>query len=87
MDIKEYAKYYKRTEGEIIHWDIFKDTSNAKYQNLGVAQGLYFIYDLINEYKDQVKDNEVWLKTIKNAVMREKEIGEYFERLLNNKTD
>jgi len=85
MDISKFKKYYIRTEGENIHWDIFKETPNAKYQNLGVAQGLYFIYDLINEYKDQVNDNKIWLETIKNTVMQNKEINEYFERLLNSK--
>jgi len=44
MDIKDLDKYYKRTETENIHIEIFKETPEHKYYLLGVAQGLYVIY-------------------------------------------
>jgi hypothetical protein len=74
--------YYKRTEVENIYWEIYKDTPEYKNYCLGVAHGLHIIYDFINIYKDQVDDNKEWLKAIKDAVVQEEKISEYFDRLL-----
>ncbi len=83
MNLKDY---YKRTEVENIHWEIFKETSEYKNYCLGVAQGLYIIYDFINMCKDQVVKNEDWLELIKNTVSNEEKINKYFNRLLDKKS-
>jgi len=82
MDLNKLKDYYKRTEVENIYWEIYKDTPEYKNYCLGVAHGLHIIYDFINIYKDQVDDNKEWLKAIKDAVVQEEKISEYFDRLL-----
>jgi len=82
MDIKDLDKYYKRTETENIHLEIFKESPEYKYYLLGVAQGIYAIYTLINEYKDKISNNE-WLNIIKNVAAQDEKINVYFNRLIN----
>ncbi|MCE5220190.1 MAG: hypothetical protein LLF98_02685 [Clostridium sp.] len=86
MDFSNLKDYYKRTEIENIHWEIFKESGDYKNYLIGVAQGLYSIYDLINTYKDQVNDNEDWLKVIKYAVGQDEQVSEYFDRLSKKKS-
>lgn len=40
MDIKDLNKYYRRTETENIHLEIFKESPEYKYYLLGVSQAL-----------------------------------------------
>ena len=82
MDVKDLNKYYKRTETENIHIEIFKESPEYKYYLLGVAQGLYVIYTLINEYKDKISNNE-WLNIIKNVATQDEKINVYFNRLID----
>jgi len=53
MNIKDLNKYYKRTETENIHLEIFKESPEYKYYLLGVAQGLYSIYKVMNNRKSK----------------------------------
>jgi len=81
----QMKNYYKRTEAEKIHREIFQESSDHKYYMLGMAQGFYFIYDLIKEYKDKVNDNNEWLKIIETIPCEEKLCKEYFVRIKESK--
>lgn len=85
MDMEDFKNYYKRTETENIHWEIFKETPEYKNYTLGLAQGIYAIYDLINEFKDKIIDNNEWLKAIENVSTQDEKVGAYFQRLLSAK--
>jgi hypothetical protein len=82
MDIKELNKYYKRTETENIHIEIFKESPEYKYYLLGVAQGLYAIYKVISEYAGDICTHD-WLYIIKNVATQDEKINIYFNRLIN----
>lgn len=83
MDINKILRKYKKTESEIIHDELFKTTSEYKYYNFGVAQGLYFIYDLMNEYKDKCTIREIMV-AIKNATDKEDQLKDNFNRLIKD---
>lgn len=84
MDFKEY---YKRYEVENIHWDIFKETSDYKNYCLGVAQGVYFTYKILNKVKDKNISIEEIMKGIELSIKDEEKINEYFFRLLKDLED
>ena len=50
MDLKEWIKINKKLESTQIHEELFQTTSEHKYYQFGVAHGMYFIYNAINEY-------------------------------------
>jgi hypothetical protein len=77
----DFKNYYKRTEIENIYWEIFKETSGYKNYCLGVAQGMYFIYDLIKKHKYKISSNEDWIKIIETVANEDEKIGEYFRRI------
>ena len=81
----EMKNYYKRTEAEKIHREIFKESSDYKHYILGMAQGIYHIYDLIKQFKDKIKTNDEWLEVIDNFPCDEKLFKEYFDRIKNSK--
>ena len=82
MDIKELNKYYRRTETENIHLEIFKESPEYKYYLLGVAQGIYAIYKVMSEYAGEI-NNYDWLTIIKNVATQDEKLNEYFNRLIN----
>lgn len=55
-----------------------------KYYNLGVAQGISFVYSLINTYKDRNFTSEQWMEVIKNSASQDEKIGENFTRIINS---
>lgn len=84
MNIKDLNKYYKRTETENIHIEIFKESPEYKYYLLGVAQGLYTIYKTMGvSFAKNVRTDD-WREFIKVMVEDDKQISEYFNRLLND---
>ena len=50
MSLIDGLKKYKEPESKKIHDELFKTTSEHKYYSFGIAQGIYFIYNAINEY-------------------------------------
>jgi len=79
--LERFKDYYKRTEVEKIHGEIFKESSEHQYYLLGLAQGLYIIYDLVNKYKNQICNNDM-LETIEIVAIQDENVGKYFKRLL-----
>jgi predicted small secreted protein len=77
--------YFKdrRSEVEKIHQEIFTNSMEHKYYTLGVAQGISFVYNLINTYKDKNLTSEQWLEVINNSASQDDKIGEYFQRIIN----
>lgn len=86
MDIKELNKYYRRTETENIHLEIFKESPEYKYYLLGVAQGLYAIYKVMSEYAGEI-NNYDWLTIIKNVATQDEKLNAYFNRLINTNNE
>ena len=86
MNVKDLNKYYKRTETENIHLEIFKESSEYKYYLLGIAQGLYAIYKVMNEYAGEI-NNYDWLTIIKNVATQDKKLNAYFNRLINTSNE
>jgi len=83
MDIKELNKYYRRTETENIHLEIFKESPEYKYYLLGVAQGLYTIYKAMSvSFAKNVRTDD-WMGFIKQLTADDKKVEEYFTRLIN----
>jgi len=83
MDIKDLNKYYKRTETENIHIEIFKETPEYKYYLLGIAQGLYTIYKAMSvSFAKNVRTDD-WMGFIKKLVADDKKVEEYFNRLID----
>ncbi len=82
MDIKDLNKYYRRTETENIHLEIFKESPEHKYFLLGVAQGLYAIYKVMNEFASDIRTHD-WLYIIKNVATQDEKINVYFNRLID----
>ena len=52
MNIDDFRNYKKITESERIHEELFHKTSEYDYYNLGVATGLYAIYNTFLEYEN-----------------------------------
>ena len=86
MDVKDLNKYYKRTETENIHLEIFKESSEYKYYLLGIAQGLYAIYKVMSEYAGEI-NNYDWLTIIKNVATQDEKLNAYFNRLINTNNE
>lgn len=83
MDIKDLNKYYKQTELDKLHIEFFKESPEYKYYLLGVAQGLYTIYKAMSvSFAKNVRTDD-WREFIKVMVEDDKQISEYFNRLLN----
>ena len=91
MNLKDYKNYYKRTEAENIHWEIFKETTDYKNYSLGIAQGLFIVYQIFNQLKDKynIIDIEEVIQVIKKcgSDTGNNIIDEYFLRLLEKLND
>ena len=83
MDIKELNQYYKQTELDKIHIEIFQDSSEYKYYLLGIAQGLYTIYNAmsVSFAKDVCTDD--WREFIQKMAEDDNQVNKYFNRLIN----
>ena len=86
MNIKELNKYYRRTETENIHLEIFKESPEYKYYLLGIAQGLYAIYKVMSEYVSEI-NNYDWLTIIKDVATQDEKLNAYFNRLINTNNE
>ena len=86
MNVKDLNKYYKRTETENIHLEIFKESSEYKYYLLGIAQGLYAIYKVMSEYVGEI-NNYDWLTIIKDVATQDEKLNAYFNRLINTNNE
>ncbi|GMX64611.1 hypothetical protein Elgi_38800 [Paenibacillus elgii] len=53
-------------------------------RELGVAQGISFVYSLFNTYKNRNFTSEQWMEVIKNSASQDEKIGEYFARIINS---
>lgn len=83
MDIKELNKYYRRTETENIHLKIFKESPEYKYYLLGIAQGLYTIYNAMSvSFAKDVCTGD-WREFIRKIAEDDSQVNEYFNRLIN----
>ncbi len=81
--IKNLSKYYKRTETENIHIEIFQNSSEYKYYLLGIAQGLYAIYNAMSvSFAKDVCTGD-WMQFIKKLAADDKKVEEYFNRLID----
>lgn len=92
---KQYAKQMERRLGyekhiiTQIHEEIFQTTSEHKYYELGVAQGMYSIYTMCNNLivngYDEVKLEQL-MDVIKQSATEFKdhnEIGNMFNRMID----
>jgi len=75
---------WNKSELELIHNEIFQTTTEHKYYILGVAQGFYHIYQILNEHKDKSFTSLELMEAIKYAGSNEQKIKEYFDRLLKD---
>ena len=75
--------YYKRTETESIHIEIFKDSSEYKYYLLGIAQGLYTIYNAMSVSFAKEVRTEDWREFIRKMAEDDSQVNKYFNRLIN----
>jgi len=80
--LKKYP--WQKSELELIHSEIFQTTSEQKYQILGIAQGFFYIYQVLNNHKDKTFTSLELMEIIKYAGSNEQEIKKYFERLLKD---
>ncbi len=83
MDFKER---FKKLESEKIHEELFQRTTEYKYYEFGVAQGMYFIYNTIKEYDKKgfnLKNNEL-MQVIKNCASTNEKISNLFIRMLKD---
>ena len=78
--MKKYP--WNKSELESIHNEILQTTSEQKYYILGVAQGFYHIYQVLNKHKDKTFTGLELMEIIKYAGSNEQKIKEYFDRLL-----
>jgi len=83
VDIKDLNKYYRCTETENIHLEIFKESPEYKYYLLGVAQGLYVIYKAMSVSFAKNVCTDDWMQFIKKIAADDKKVEEYFTRLIN----
>lgn len=74
----------RRSEAEKIHQEIFTSSIEHKYYTLGVAQGISFVYSLIDTYKEKSFTAAQWMEVIKNSAQQDDKIGEYFTRIINS---
>ena len=82
MDI-EYLKKLRKTESEKIHDELFETTTEHKYYEFGVAQGLYFIYNLLNEYKNNPPlTNVEWMGVIERCANNNGKLTDHFNRMI-----
>ena len=83
MDIKDLNKYYKQTKLDKLHIEFFKESPEYKYYLLGVAQGLYTIYEAMSvSFAKNVRTDD-WMGFIKQLAADDKKVEEYFTRLIN----
>jgi len=83
MDRKTLIRMgYEKYESEKIHHEIFEKSTEHQYYSLGVAQGMYFLYKTLNQYKDRKFTGEELMDVIKSSVTTNGGVKEYFERLL-----
>jgi hypothetical protein len=79
-------RYRKKNEVEIIHDELFQTTTEYEYYRFGIAQGMYVIYNLLNEYKN----NNVSLTidqvmgVIKICIDNDEKIKGHFNRLIKD---
>jgi hypothetical protein len=79
----EMKNYYKRTETESIHIEIFKDSSEYKYYLLGIAQGLYTIYNAMSVPFAKEVHTEDWREFIRKMAEDDSQVNKYFNRLID----
>ena len=86
MDLREFIKAHKKLESEQIHEELFQTTSEHKYYSFGVAHGLYFIYNTINEYnkKGIVLSNDELMQVIKTCANFNENLNGHFIRMLKD---
>ena len=75
---------WNKSELEMIHNEIFQTTTEHKYYMLGVAQGFYHIYKMLNEFKDQSFTPLQLMEIIRSVSDNEKDIKINFDRLLKD---
>lgn len=80
--LDRFKNYYKRTEAHNIHDEIFRTSPEYQHYLLGVAQGIYVVYDLIREYENKICNKDL-LEALERLASQDDKIGEYFIRLLN----
>jgi len=83
MDIKDLDKYYKRTETENIHIEFFKESPEYKYYLLGIAQGLYTIYNAMSVSFAKDVCVGYWREFIQKIAEDDSQVNVYFNRLIN----
>lgn len=79
--MKKYP--WDKSEAELIHNELFQETAEHKYYLLGVAHGFYFIYKILNHYKDQNFTTPELMELVKGAG-NDKDTNVYFNRLLKD---
>ena len=84
--VNEILKKYKKPESNKIHDELFQTTSEYKYYTYGVAQGMYFIYNTLNEYnkKEISLTNTELMRVIRNCASTDEKFNDYFIRMLKN---
>jgi len=79
-------KKYKEPESKKIHDELFQTTSEYKYYTYGVAQGMYSIYNALNEYNKRGISlaNTELMQVIKSCSIADEKINTHFIRLLKD---
>jgi len=86
MSLIDELKKYKEPESKKIHDELFKTTSEYKYYSFGIAQGIYFIYNAINEYNKRgiVLSNAELMQVIRECTKLDENISGHFIRMLKD---
>jgi len=84
--VDEMLKKYKDPESKKIHEELFQTTSEHKYYSFGVAHGMYFIYNTINEYnkKGIALSNIELMQVIRECANLNENLAGHFIRMLKD---
>lgn len=87
MNIRDY--FYKETETEKIHKELFKTTSEYQYYLFGIAFGLYSIYDTCERINDNKISGIALQDVIKHVIdnFDVKELKTHFNRMIEKKEE
>lgn len=84
-----YEWYFKKTELENIHSELFKNSSENQYFVLGMAQGMFTVYETLDKLKninvelDIIEIMQIIISGISaNKTLYKDQLSEYFGRLL-----
>lgn len=86
MDLRELVNAHRKLESDKIHEELFQTSLEHKYYSFGVAHGMYFIYNTINEYnkKGIVLSNIELMQVIRDCANSSENLAGHFVRMLKD---